>query len=196
VGVSHLHRLRDGRLWAATVEGLCELDGDRFRAYTTLHGLASNSIIRLGEDRAGNLWFHALVSGVMKLTAEGFTTYGLEDGLGAEPGKKARSRIRVPQVVSPARVHSVQEDGEGRLLTVSGIWIVSRFDGTRFEAVSAPMPPDPEVSWGAQVGFLDSHGDWWFTSTRGLYRTSRGSGEGRAPSSLRTGSRRAASRIS
>ncbi len=46
---------RDGVVWFATYGGLTRLQNGQFRTFTTADGLSGNSIVRVFEDRAGNI---------------------------------------------------------------------------------------------------------------------------------------------
>lgn len=154
-----------GRLWVVTHEGLSEFQPDArgeepaFRSYGEEHGLSVSVPMSLGQDVAGNLWVGTEASGAMKLVREGFTTFGLDDGLG------------------DLRVSSMVEDRSGTLHVISeyGNGLINRFDGRRFEAVRPAIPPSIEnVGWGSgQVTLQDREGQWWVPTFEGLCRFPR-----------------------
>src|SRR5262249_42311384 len=82
--VFQLYQTSDGRLWAGTAVGFAELypDGDRaMRLFCLKHGLNYHESSALCEDPAGNLWLGS-IAGAMKLSRNGFVTYGEDDGTG------------------------------------------------------------------------------------------------------------------
>ncbi len=143
----------DGRIWVGTVGGLSEFDGQRFRAYTTANGLTDNYLTSLTGDSAGNVWI-GTVAGVTRMIPRGLVTYDERDGL-AHP-----------------LIHSLEQDDAGRLFVVSGDYVVSQFDGTRFASTRAGVPRDAACSWMSPCGYLDRAGEWWMLTTAGLYRWS------------------------
>ncbi len=44
----------DGHVWIATLDGVTQFDGERFRAFTKAHGIPGAT--SLAEDRHGNIW--------------------------------------------------------------------------------------------------------------------------------------------
>src|SRR3989440_1571432 len=83
--VSQLFEASDHRLWVATDRGLVEFSpdaepGKQFHTYTTENGLTYPGITAVNADSAGNLWL-ASPAGAMKLTHNGFVSYGEQDGL-------------------------------------------------------------------------------------------------------------------
>ena len=74
-----LYESADGKLWAGTNQGFCELSLDdagevtKLRAYTKGNGLSFHEIASLTEDRDGNLWLGTNNNGTMKLARPGFT---------------------------------------------------------------------------------------------------------------------------
>ena len=150
IGESALALSTTGRVWVGTDRGVLEFDGHGFRQYGAAHGLPSRLISELAEDRDQNLWIASL-SGVMKLNPDGFLTYDEHDGL------------------TSARIHALFENARGELFAVGGNWMVSRFDGTRFESVTPRVPPGPP-RWGAQLAFLDRGNSWWILGDTALSR--------------------------
>jgi hypothetical protein len=150
IGESALAVSTTGRVWVGTDRGLLEFDGHGFRQYGAAHGLPTRLISELAEDRDQNLWIASL-SGVIKLNPDGFLSYDEHDGL------------------TSARIHALFENARGELFAVGGNWIVSRFDGVRFESVTPRVPPGPP-RWGAQLAFLDRGNSWWILGDAALGR--------------------------
>ncbi|MEL1254767.1 two-component regulator propeller domain-containing protein [Flavobacterium sp. DGU38] len=72
-------------LWIGTVEGgllLYNRKTGSFKKYTTQNGLSSNTILRLLEDRKGNLWM-STYHGISRLNPKNhtFRNFGVSDGL-------------------------------------------------------------------------------------------------------------------
>ena len=73
------------RVWITTYEsGLIELNKDKQFQYTKEHGLQSNRIISVLQDRTGCMWLGSRGSGLIKFKDRSFTYYdnlpGLNDG--------------------------------------------------------------------------------------------------------------------
>ena len=87
--VFQLFETSDRRFWVATDRGVVEFfataeeQGRRFRHYTEENGLSYYDITALNEDLGGNLWLGTNSAGAMKLTRDGFNTYGEADAIKA-----------------------------------------------------------------------------------------------------------------
>ena len=150
----------DGRFWIGTDHGLIESDGQRFRLFTTAHGLSATAVEtgELIEDRDGNLWIGLVGSGVMRLVRNGFVTYTASDGL--EQGT----------------VGSIFEGQGGEWYVISSGWRVNRADerpdGVRFTSVRLNLPPRiTDSMWRSFRRIIrDRTGEWWVGTPEGLYR--------------------------
>jgi ligand-binding sensor domain-containing protein len=137
--INSLFQGTDGRFWLGTATALSELlpgsdsGSYRFRNYTTANGLSESGIGPINEDRNGNLWFGTESGGVMKLAANGFTTYGKADGLRA------------------GRIAALLFDLQGELCVVGmeGTRMIQRFNGHGFDATELRLPPGHEYWTGA-----------------------------------------------
>jgi ligand-binding sensor domain-containing protein/signal transduction histidine kinase len=156
VAVTSFQPFGDRQLWIGTHAGLVELDGTRFRRYSTPEGLSDSVITALAADAAGNLWAATMAGGVMKLTRRGFRSFDEADGLG------------------DARVHAIAEDASGAVLAVSGDWTINRLEGRRFTHARPRLETDLQHPWNSQVGFLDRDQRWWLLTHRDLRRYSPG----------------------
>src|SRR5262249_22379006 len=130
-------------------------DGKTFRTYW----IGPRGIDRAGavtEDREGNLWLGTNAVGALKITKQGWTTYGEPEGLGAS-------------------VASIFETERGELYVSSSAWLVSKFRDGRFSTVRPGLPPSiNDASWRDVNNVLQDHaGDWWIGTRAGLYRFSR-----------------------
>ena len=73
----------DGHVWIATLDGVTQFDGERFRAFTKAQGVPGAT--SLAEDRHGNVWIGTAAGGALRLARNGFTSYTEADGLAATP---------------------------------------------------------------------------------------------------------------
>jgi signal transduction histidine kinase len=143
----------DGKIWLSALgRGLVEFDGGEFRLYTKENGLSDNRILSLREDGFGNLWIGS-AWGAMKLSQRGFVTYRLADGLASEA------------------VLSIFQDRAGALYAVNAGWKINRFDGRQFVSVT-PNLPSEAGSWRYHHVLVDSAGDWWISTRKGLFKFS------------------------
>jgi signal transduction histidine kinase/ligand-binding sensor domain-containing protein len=149
--VMAVHRAADGRIWVGTIRGVALFDGTRFRPLTTANGLSDNYITWITSDRAGNLWI-GTVAGATRVIPNGLVTFDETDGL-------ARTRI-----------HSLGQGPSADLVVVSGDYLLSQFDGTRFASLRPELPADARCTWMSPCGFLDHTGEWWLPTNAGLFR--------------------------
>jgi PAS domain S-box-containing protein len=143
----------DGRIWIRTFgSGVTGFDGKVFRTYW-LGPRAINATGALTEDREGNLWLSSNSGGALKITKQGWTTYGEPEGLGAS-------------------VTSIFETQAGDLYVSSRAWLVSQFRGGRFTTVRPGLPAAiTDASWrDVNNVLLDHAGEWWIGTRAGLYR--------------------------
>ncbi len=75
--VNAVAQTRDGYLWLGTYEGLVRFDGVQFRVFdkTNTPALASHTVYRLLEDRAGSLWIGTNGGGLVRYRDGVFTPY-------------------------------------------------------------------------------------------------------------------------
>jgi ligand-binding sensor domain-containing protein/two-component sensor histidine kinase len=166
------------RFWAATSRGVVEFfataqEGRRFRHYTERNGLSFYDITALNEDLGGNLWLGTNSAGAMKLTRDGFNTYGEADAIKAVNAvfeDRAGHLCFKGNVLGDART-SVYEGAKLDLLSADhGIHTrLGCFDGRRFDW----FKPDAVSDFGwvtEQVTLQGRNGDWWVGTGEGLYR--------------------------
>jgi signal transduction histidine kinase/ligand-binding sensor domain-containing protein len=160
--VTALYQTRDGKLWVATTEGLCLFvpsSNERepsFRVYNAQNGICDYEVWDVTEDRDGNLWV-ASQCGATKVVRNGFTGYGLADGL------------------AMLYVNSIFENRNGELFVINAPdpgRHINRFDGARFSSVLSNLPPSVKYhGWGWGQTILQDHlGEWWIPTGSGLYR--------------------------
>lgn len=151
----------DGKMWVATVSGLCLWQGESGAAsvcktYREENGLCDLDIWSITEDKDGNLWA-GTACGAKKIVRYGFTSYTEEDGLG--------------NVI----IQSIFENRDGELLVTSNAknHRISRFDGDKFSTVRPRLSENVTyMGWGwQQKDWQDSTGAWWVPTGEGLFRT-------------------------
>ncbi|MBA3805413.1 MAG: hypothetical protein H0X14_06840, partial [Acidobacteria bacterium] len=167
--INSLRQTRDGKLWVGTAHGLClftpstDNGAPSFRAYNEQNGLCDADVWDVTEDRDDNLWV-ASRCGAMRVARNGFTGYGVADGLA--------NRV----------VNSIFENQDGELFIIHGVAalastgqigrFVTEFDGTHFAMGVPNLPPRiTNHGWGwAQTIIQDHLGEWWIPTGQGLYR--------------------------
>lgn len=151
--VMSAYLLDDGRAWIGTARGAAEFDGRRFVPHDAARGLPDNQITKIIADSAGGLWFTS-VTGAVKVLRNGLVTYDRADGL------------------PDNRIHSIMEDASGGLLVVSGNYEISRLIGSRFVPTRPALPAVNTCGWLSGCAHLDRSGDWWVSTSSGLFRWS------------------------
>lgn len=169
VWVNSLRQTRDGKIWAATTGGLVSISpaaGGKttdFRIQNEESRLCGFGPWDIAEDRDGNLWV-ASQCGVQKISRNGFTGFGLKDGLGS------------------LFINSILEDRDGALVVINAATadlrqgrLVNRFDGERFTSVEPRLPSHIVYhGWGwGQTVMQDHLGEWWIPTGAGLFRAPR-----------------------
>jgi ligand-binding sensor domain-containing protein/signal transduction histidine kinase len=160
--VKHLHPGEQGALWVGTTVGVAEAvrgpagNVVSFRAYSSEHGLSHLDINAFEDDKGGNLWIGSESGGAMKVTRNGFVSYGVADGLGS-PYVMALRETRAGQICAMTR-------SPGHLY-------LNFLEGDRFRAVPVPVGKDfYSANWAGwhQVAAETADGRWWIGSERGL----------------------------
>ena len=175
-----LFETSDRRFWLATSGGLVEFlragaeQGPRFRAYSERNGLSYNDITAVNEDLDGNLWLGTNTAGAMKLTRNGFSTYGFPDGIRevyAIFEDRAGNVCFRGSVLGDART-SVFEGATLDPLSPQQPTLHSRlgcFNGQRFDWFSPAAVRD--MGWvGEHVTRQARNGEWWVGTGEGLFR--------------------------
>jgi len=70
-----------GFIWIGTDAGVSKWDGEHFKTYNTLDGLAGNKVWHIEEDSHGNLWFACFGGGLSVFNGLKFKSYTEKDGL-------------------------------------------------------------------------------------------------------------------
>jgi len=118
-----------------------------FSSFKVLHGLKTNLIFSIIQDKAGNIWIATYEGGVSKYDGRSFTRYTTSQGLSTD------------------NIWSMMEDSHGNLWfgTVDGGG-VSKYDGKSFTNYSIGQG----LSGNSVISMIeDSNGDLWFGTERG-----------------------------
>ncbi len=153
-----------GHIWVGTNKGLAEALPSRapgrirFRRHSIADGLAEQSVYSLSEDRAGDLWLGTGQTGAIRVSREGFHTYGEADGF------------------QPQEENNILETRDGRLCVISGDRfkrLIQCLEGDRFVARILPLGSNLQFGFVRDRFALQDHsGRWWFATERGALRVS------------------------
>src|SRR4051794_16660174 len=168
--VSDILQDREGYLWFGRVDGLTKYDGYQLTTYQFVpHDSASitqNAILKLWEDRDGNLWMGTGGEGICKFNrrTEQFTTYRI-------PHPKGKSAPTF------GNVSSINEDKEGMMWVGSYMGELRRFNKQTGE-FSEPY----DIGYRSEMDerqathdemlciFRDRKGTLWIGNHTGLHR--------------------------
>lgn len=147
--MKYLLETPDKHVWLTTGEQLVEFDGRKFRLYPKIAG--TSNMKRIAEDVAGNLWISG-TQNLIRLDRRGITTFDEGDGL------------------KSSAVHSIQEDGEGRIYIANGSHHLTESAGGKFRTVKLKIAEISRPFWASRPALRDRRGEFWLTSPEGLYR--------------------------
>ncbi|MBH8558463.1 histidine kinase [Hymenobacter sp. BT442] len=139
---------RTGRLWCATRDsGAYCRQGNVWRHFTTRQGLASNAVMAVCEDRAGNIWF-ATGGGASRYDGHSFRTFTIADGL------------------SNNALTTIMQDRTGR------VWFGTRGEPCFYDGNTFTVFKRPDGTAFANVGSIleDRNGTIWLGDNEGLWR--------------------------
>ena len=178
--VFQLFETSDRRFWVATARGLVDFlrtgaeQGPRFRTYSERSGLSYFDITAVNEDLGGNLWLGTNTAGAMKLTRNGFSTYGVQDSIrtvNAIFEDRAGTVCFRGTVLGDTRT-SVFEGAKLDLLMPQQSVMHSRlgcFNGQHFDWFKPAAVTN--MGWvQEQITRQARNGDWWVGTGEGLYR--------------------------
>ena len=166
--VFQLFETTERRFWVATNSGLVEFlrpgaeQGAQFRSYSERNGLSYFDITAVTEDLGGNIWLGTNTAGAMKLTRNGFSTYGVQD------------RIQTVNAIFEDRAGNVcfkgSVLGDARTSGFEGAKVrLGCFNGQRFDWFWPAAVTN--MGWvQEQVTRQARNGDWWVGTGEGLYR--------------------------
>jgi ligand-binding sensor domain-containing protein/signal transduction histidine kinase len=160
VELNALFQSDDGRLWIGATCGLYEFlkKEKRFRPRLNIKSMRDTRIWSFNEDMGGNLWI-GTADGAIRLARNGFTTYTEADGIGFRD------------------VYYITESSAGEINLYTRFdnltFFIDRFDGESF--VSQKVKPRTfaisSFDWyQGQIPIRDRQGEWWWPTSKGLYR--------------------------
>ena len=182
--IKQLFETSDHRFWIAALGGLAEFfrEGDRegrpFHVFGVGNGLSEPAVNALAEDLAGNLWLATGYAGVMRLSRQGFTTFGRADGLvGAYDVFEDRDGHLCFRGVALGDSRTTVFEG-ANLPILSAVepqpWKrFGCFDGRRFEVFTpTTLSPAPDAGgWVLEgVTIQARNGEWWVGTDQGVLR--------------------------
>jgi ligand-binding sensor domain-containing protein/two-component sensor histidine kinase len=180
---SQLLETADHEVWAATARGLLECipNADKkqssYRVYTPRNGLSDDSLSAIAEDIGGNLWLGSGTgAGAMKVTRNGFVTFGEQDGVASVRSifTDLTGGVCFRGYVLAGSRGGVFEAGRSDQ-TRSTYWPqFGRFDGNQLTWFV------PDVLKGKNFGWVDENvtlqartGQWWIAMGQALYHFPR-----------------------
>jgi ligand-binding sensor domain-containing protein len=139
---------RRGNLWfASTDSGVYNYNGKTFQHFTTREGLANNRVMKIYEDKAGNIWF-GTGGGASRYDGKSFRNFTTKEGL------------------SNNDLTTIMEDKTGKL------WFGTRgepcfYDGKTFTVLKNKDGKAFNNVWSI---IEDRKGSIWFGDVDGLWR--------------------------
>lgn len=161
--INALHQDRAGRLWVGTPNGLASWDGQVWKTFTTLDGLAADAVRAIADDPSGNLWIGTVSGGLNQLRNGRFTVF--RKSAGGLPGDN---------------VSALLADDDGTLWVGTGSGLARLKDGHWTHYTTQDGLVSDSISYLVE----DGEGFLWIGSNAGLMRVARKSlndmAEGRA----------------
>ncbi len=141
-----------GVLWVATPRGLCSVKNGESKCMG--QGRLPTALSSLAHDSVGNLWIGTESQGLIRLTDDGLTSYGPEDGLAAE---------REAELFFGPHNEPCEMAGKPNIF-------LACFDGHRFQSFPLVLPRGVKHdSWGwNQLLARDRPGSWWLGTFSGV----------------------------
>ena len=139
---------RHGNLWfASTDSGVYNYNGKSFQHFTTREGLANNRVMKIYEDKAGNIWF-GTGGGVSRYDGKSFQNFTTKEGL------------------SNNDINTIMEDKTGK------IWFGTRGDACYYDGKTFTVfrNKDGEAFYNVWGIIEDKKGHIWFGDNDGLWR--------------------------
>lgn len=147
---------KDGNVWFGTQsQGVCRYDGKTF-TYLTEKNLAGPAVRTMFQDKWGNLWFGNNGGGLYRYDGKTLTNITEEKKLGNPEFLKGNFNDKLGSL---ARVWTINEDNEGKLLigTIdAGVW---KFDGTNLTNYTTKEGLTGNAIW---TIYKDKKNELWF----------------------------------
>jgi signal transduction histidine kinase/ligand-binding sensor domain-containing protein len=194
--VSTLLGDREGNLWIGTrARGICRLSGQAMAHWTSVQGLADNTLRSMFEDSEGNLWFGMLSGGLSRWRQTAIVPYGQPEGMPeglAAAVLAGRSgdlwlaawgqgvlRLRqgqltpvpLPGMPPRSQIRALAEDRDG------GIWVGTWYDGIYHYDSKGParyLTGLESYSNAVSALLVDRAGSLWVGTYRGMLQYSSG----------------------
>lgn len=186
---------KKGSVWIGSDSGLFRYYADSFAGYAEIQGFNNNLITKLIEDKEGNLWISTARGGLTKLSDSKFLTYSIPEGMvhnkvnsviedhsgvfwiGTDAGLSLlkdgsfiKSDLTAKFVGIRIRHINIDQEGTIWLATYSKMGTLAYKDG-EFTSYSTK---DGLSSNRCRVSLVDSRGNIWIGTSRGLNRISQG----------------------
>ncbi len=189
-----------GRMWAGTLDGLCQFGLDGAHVQTTIthiftpkDGLGANEVIALYQSSDQRIWI-STGNGLTVFdgrqfqnytTAQGLTdntvTFVTEDREGdlwigtATSGVMRLTHNGFTSYVAAdgagfTDMQSLSQNQQGEIFAIGGAFLITRFNGAASPPVRPVLPELASYRWGSQAVFLDHEGCFWALTRGGLYR--------------------------
>lgn len=178
-GVNDLADSEDGNMWIATDLGLNRLvfsaSGTILerKSYTTENGLKHNEIGAILAGRSGNLWLGTKV-GLMKVNPDYCLNFGKDQGVSSIVSIVSGTQGKTWFIAFDGPGVSSSRKYSKSILESTIRWRVGIYNGEKivWENISALNNIGATGSAGAQRALQDSKGEWWFATSKGLFRLS------------------------
>ncbi|WP_210518472.1 ligand-binding sensor domain-containing protein [Hymenobacter terricola] len=202
VAINHFQRVNDTLLWCATAQGLVRLSGTgtaarpwRARRYGVAKGLCAIPVMRVVQDRAGNVW--STTAGLSQLPAgashfrcrasrsfldsnenndrlkdrEGNIWFVHDQGIAQHPTDERFEQCGKPEGIPDNEVLAVPAVGAGRYWVGTRAGLVELQPGPPGGPQCRPVPLRPgKASHYIRCLCRDQHGNNWVGSENGMAR--------------------------
>ena len=154
--ITSLFQSSDGTIWIGTVTKLTQLTNfdekgkPIFRILDSENGFNDSAVNDVLEDRDGNIWM-AATNGIQKLSKQGFTQYGVIDGLS--------STTNISSILQTTNSELIVTDHPNERN-------ISVFRNGKFTAIKPNYPNEIDYwGWGGKHTVLQTRdGEWWVTT--------------------------------
>jgi signal transduction histidine kinase/ligand-binding sensor domain-containing protein len=153
-------------LWVGTANGLAVGSATgrdsamRFRSHFILNGVADQSLYWFAPSAAGDIWMGTGTAGAIRISQEGFQSYGAEENFHIE------------------EINQIVETRDGHVCVVNGNRSrrqLQCIDGDHFTQKRLQLQQWPLLRFGfewSQFALEDQYAQWWLATERGAVRTS------------------------